>query len=122
MGLGNIKAGEDRWYLFQFQTFDHDNPEFRRYGMTLKHTPGLGHIANHVNIEIYAQPELALWLRGDGHLMKPLGVGMRMEYDERTNTQEFVWDGHLVSDAFYYMRVRNDSDTSIFFDLDIHRK
>ncbi|MEM7031598.1 MAG: hypothetical protein AAF629_18730 [Chloroflexota bacterium] len=119
---GRLSAGDDRWYVFRYQNFEQAEPEFRRYGMVLKHTPGLGHVANHVNVEIYSHPQRALWLRGDGDQMKPLGVGSRELYHRKTNTQEFVWDGHLVSDAYYFVRVRNDSDESIFFDLDIFRK
>ncbi|MFQ5577598.1 MAG: hypothetical protein ACE5G8_11505 [Anaerolineae bacterium] len=117
-----LEPGEDIWFAFRFQNFEQPEPEFRHYTMYLRHTPGLGYIANHVNLELYTYPALNLWLRGDGALMTPMGVGSRDAYQARTNTQLFVWDGQLVSDTTYFLRIRNDSEVGIYYDLDIQRR
>ena len=116
---GYLKAGEDIWLSFRFQNFEQKEPEQRHYTMYLKISPGLGYVANDTNVEIYTQPQLNLWLRGDGDKMQPMGVGARQTYDEDTNTQLFTWDGYLMSDTTYFVRVRNDSIENIFFDLDM---
>ncbi len=119
---GRLTAGEDVWLAFRFQNFARKEPEQRHYTMLLKESPGLGYVANYVNLEIYTYPQLDLWLRGDGNLMTPMGVGSRQEYNPDTNTQLFAWDGYFVSDTTYFLRIRNDSEVSLFYDLDIQRR
>lgn len=116
---GFLKAGEDVWLSFRFQNFEQKEPEQRHYTMYLKESPGLGYVANDVNVEIYTQPQLNLWLRGTPNDMTPMGVGSRDTYNPETNTQLFTWDGYLMSDTTYFVRVRNDSVENIFFDLDM---
>ncbi len=118
---GFLKPGEDVWYTFRFQNFERKEPEQRHYTMYLKESPGQGYIANDVNVEIYTYPQLNIWLRGDGDKMTPMGVGDRQIYDPKMNTQLFAWDGFFVSDTTYFVRVRNDSRESIFYDLEIQR-
>ncbi len=117
-----LAAGEDIWYRFTPTGLDPDRPELQRYVMTLMHTPGAGYVANHVNVEIYPYPELNIWRRGDTDKITPLGVGSRWEYNPDTDTQTFVWDGHLVSQTTYFIRVRNDSSRPINFDLRIQKR
>ncbi len=116
---GFLKVGEDVWMSFRFQNFQQKEPEQRHYTMYFKESPGLGYVANDVNVEIYTQPQLNLWLRGNGDKMLPMGVGSRNTYNPDTNTQLFTWDGYLMSDTTYFVRVRNDSVENIFFDLDM---
>jgi len=117
-----LDAGEDVWFAFRFQNFEQIEPEIRRYTMYLTESPGEGHVSNHVNLEIYTYPQLNLWLRGDGALMEHFGLGSRAEYNKVNNTQEFIWEGPLVSNSTYFLRVRNDSDSGIFYKLDIQKR
>ncbi len=116
---GFLHAGEDVWMSFRFQNFEQKEPEQRHYTMYLKISPGLGYVANDVNVEIYTQPQIQLWLRGTGNQMTPMGIGSRQTYDKDANTQLFTWDGYLMSDTTYFVRVRNDSIENVFFDLDM---
>jgi len=119
---GLLAAGEDIWYAFSFENWGQKTPELRHYTMYLHHTPGLGYIANEVNVELYDYPQLALWLRGTPEDMEPMGVGSREEYFPKTDTQEFTWDGSLVSHTTYFLRVRNNSIVDISYDLDIQHR
>ncbi len=116
---GYLKAGEDVWLRFRFQNFEQKEPEQRHYTMYLKISPGAGYVANDVNVELYTQPQLNIWLRGTGDQMSPMGVGSRQTYNAENNSQLFTWDGYLMSDTTYFVRVRNDSIENIFFDLDM---
>ena len=116
---GFLKANDDVWMSFRFQNFEQKEPERRHYTIYLKISPGVGYVANDVNVELYTQPQLNLWLRGTGDEMTPMGVGSRQTYDEKSNTQLFTWDGYLMSDTTYFVRVRNGSTENIFFDLDM---
>ena len=119
---GRLSAGDDIWRSFRFQDFDNPDVARRRYIMYLKETPGWGFVANDVNLEIYTADQQRLWLRGDGDQMTPMGVGSRDEYRVSTNTQRFTWDGYFEAGITYYLRIRNDSNTDIFYDLDIQRR
>jgi hypothetical protein len=117
-----LEAGEDIWYSFESRLSDPDKVEFHSYEIQLEHTPGAGHIANHVNVEIYPYQEQHIWQRGDTDDIVPLGVGMNLRYNKTTDTNTWVWDGHLVSNTTYFIRVRNDSPQDIDFDVLIKRK
>ncbi|MBN1220909.1 MAG: hypothetical protein JXM69_18445 [Anaerolineae bacterium] len=126
IGLGHTRAklaaGEDIWYQFENKIADPDRFEFRSYLIELNHTPGMGHISNHVNVEIYPYQEQQLWRRGDTDQIVPLGAGSDLRYNKVTDTHTWVWDGHLVSNTIYFIRVRNDSVLDIDYDLLIKQK
>jgi hypothetical protein len=117
-----LAAGEDIWFQFEYQIDNPDKFEFHPYLIELNHTPGAGHITNHVNVEIYPFQEQHLWRRGDTDKIVPLGVGSDLRYNKATDTHTWVWDGHLVSNTIYFIRVRNESIQDIDYDLFIKRK
>jgi hypothetical protein len=117
-----LAAGEEIWFQFEYRISDPDKFEFHPYLIELNHTPGAGHITNHVNVEIYPFQEQHLWRRGDTDKITPLGVGSDLKYDKSSDTHTWVWDGHLVSNTIYFIRVRNDSIQEIDYDLFIKRK
>ncbi len=119
---GTLQAGEDIWYSFASTIADPDRVEFHSFQIDLNHTPGAGHISNRVNVEIYPYQEQQIWQRGDTDQIRPLGAGMDLEYKKATDTHTWVWDGHLVSNTTYFIRVRNDSVSDISYDLNIKRK
>jgi hypothetical protein len=112
-----LAAGEDIWFSFKTPNTNNDRFEFLPYLIELEHRPGQGSVAHYVNVELYPFQEQAIWQRGDEDLMKPLGVGSFTEHDEVSDTHVWLWDGHLVSDTTYFIRVRNDSTQDIDYDL-----
>lgn len=119
---GRLAAGEEIWFQFEHKNPNPDKFEFDPYLMELRHTPGDGHITNHVNFELYPFQEQAIWRRGDTDLIRPLGAGSDLAYDRATNTHTWVWDGHLVSNTIYFVRMRNDSVQDIDYELLIRRR
>jgi hypothetical protein len=119
---GKLAAGEDIWFRFQTPNVNSDNFEFIPYLIELVHRPGHGTVAHYVNVELYPYQEQAIWQRGDGDEMKPLGVGSFTGYAEVADTHTWIWDGHLVSNTSYFVRVRNDSAQEIDYDLIIRRQ
>jgi hypothetical protein len=75
-----------------------------------------------VNVELYPYQEQHLWRRGDTDKLTPLGVGSFTEYNEALDSHTWVWDGHLVSNTIYFIRVRNNSLQEIDYDLFIRSK
>lgn len=114
---GHLLAGEDRWYSFTTPNTNPDSYDFLPYIIELIHKPGYGYLAHHVNVEIYPYQMQQIWRRGTGDQMKPLGAGSFAETDETADTHTWRWDGHLVSNTTYFVRVRNDYSQPIDFDL-----
>ncbi len=120
--IGQLEAGEDVWFQYEHRSFNDDTFEFDSYLIELDHTPGHGNVTNYVNVEIYPYQEQHIWQRGDTDLIRPLGAGSDLAYDEDTDTHTWVWDGHLVSNTIYFIRVKNDSTQAIDYDLFIQRR
>lgn len=116
---GQLTAGKELWFSFTTPNTNQDGYEFLPYLFELTHQPGIGAVAHYVNVEIYPFQEQALWRRGDGDLMTPLGVGSYTEYNKTSDSHTWVWDGHLVSNTTYFVRVRNQSALEINYDLSI---
>ena len=119
---GVLAAGEEKWFQFEHKNPNADGFEFDPYLIQLHHTPGDGYVTNHVNFEIYPFQEQHIWRRGDTDLIAPLGAGSDLAFDKTTNTHTWVWDGHLVSNTIYFIRVRNGSSHDIDYDLFIRRR
>jgi hypothetical protein len=119
---GRLAAGEDIWFSFEHPNFDPDKFEFRNYLIELNHRPGAGYVTNHVNFEIYPFQEQQIWRRGDTDQITPLGAGSDLKYDKASGTHTWVWNGHLVSNTTYFIRVRNDSVADIDYDLFIQQR
>lgn len=114
---GRLAAGEDIWYEFTSKTVTPDEPELQHFVMSLEHTPGAGHVTNYVNFEIYPYQEQHIWQRGNTDQIIPLGAGSDLDYDKTSDTHTWIWDGHLISNTTYFVRVRNDSSRAIDYDL-----
>jgi len=119
---GHLAAGEDIWFEFESKTSNPDKSELQHFVMRLDHTPGAGHVTNYVNVEIYPFQEQHIWQRGDTDKIKPLGAGSDLEYDKTSDTHTWIWDGHLISNTTYFVRIRNDSTRAIDYDLLIQRR
>jgi hypothetical protein len=114
---GKLPAGSERWFSFTTPNTTGAGYEFKPYLMELTHKPGFGAVANYINVEIYPYQEQALWRRGDGDQMTPLGAGSYTEYDQASDSHTWVWDGHLVSNTTYFIKVRNGSAQEVDYDL-----
>ena len=119
---GRLAAGTELWFQFEHKNPSPDGFEFDPYLIELFHTPGAGYVTNHVNFEIYPYQEQHIWRRGDTDQIKPLGVGSDLAYNKVTDTHTWVWDGHLVSNTIYFIRLRNGSVSPIDYDLLIRRR
>jgi len=119
---GHLAAGEDIWFRFEHKTPDRDKSELEHYVVRLDHTPGAGFVTNHVNVEIYPFPEQHIWQRGDTDKIQPLGAGSDFEYDQASDSHTWIWDGHLIANTIYFIRIRNDSPRAIDYDLSIERR
>lgn len=119
---GKLSSREDVWFSFRTPNTNPDSFDFLHYKLELTHKPGIGNVANYVNVELYPFQEQHIWRRGDTDQINPLGAGSYTEYNEATDTHTWVWDGHLVSNTIYFIRVKNGSPQEIDYDLLIRRR
>ena len=119
---GKLSAREDIWFSLTTPNTNPDSFDFLPYLVELTHKPGIGAVANYVNVEIYPFQEQHIWRRGDTDKIQPLGAGSFTEYGEPDDSHTWVWDGHLVSNTIYFVRIKNDSVQEIDYDLLIHRR
>jgi hypothetical protein len=119
---GKLAGGEDIWFSFTTPNTNPKSFDFLDYLVELTHKPGYGSVAHHVNVEIYPYQEQHIWQRGDGDDIVPLGVGSFTEYNEALDSHTWIWDGNLVSNTTYFIRVRNGSPREIDYDLLIKRQ
>lgn len=120
---GKLAAGQDIWFSFKTPPAkETETVEFFAYLMELTHKPGLGHVTNHVNLELYPFQEQHIWQRGDTDQIKPLGAGSATAYNEAGNSHTWLWQGNLVSNTIYFIRVRNDSAEEINYEFMIRRQ
>ena len=52
----------------------------------------------------------------------PFGAGSDLEYDKSSDIHTWIWDGHLISNTTYFVRIRNDATRAIDYDLLIQRR
>jgi len=114
---GKLPAGQEIWFSFTTPNTNSARFDFLPYQMELIHKPGYSFLANQVNVELYPYQMQQLWRRGDGDRLKPLGVGSLAEFNEAADTHTRLWDGHLVSNTTYFVRVSNGSAQEIDYNL-----
>jgi hypothetical protein len=114
---GKLPAGQDLWFSFRTPNTNRAGFDFLPYLVELSHRPGIGSVANGVNVEIYPFQDQHIWRRGDTDQIRPLGVGSYTTYNEAGDMHTWVWDGHLVSNTIYFIRIKNVSPQEIDYDL-----
>lgn len=115
MGLnqGQLEPGQERWYEVMLSDRNFSDPEHLE--LTLYFTPNDGHRLHYVDMELYTAAQRAVWSRNDAGAMTNFGAGAIVQLDNNPETGELFWEGHLIDEARYYVKVANGSDTTIDF-------
>jgi len=119
---GKLASGQEKWFSLTTPNTNPGSYDFLDYLVELTHKPGFGAVARHINVEIYPYQDQQIWQRGDTDKIAPLGVGSFTQYNEAQDTHTWVWDGNLVSNTTYFVRIRNGSPQEVDYDLRIRRK
>jgi hypothetical protein len=115
---GHLKPGEDRWYTVQLG--DRDGETFERLPLTLYFTPNDGNNLHRVHFDVFTADQRPIWSRGDTNAITNMGAGAIVVRDHNPETGELFWEGWLVENDSYYIRVRNSSDSVIDYWLFAH--
>jgi hypothetical protein len=108
-----LKPGEERWYTFSRL----DAPRGERVDtiFTMVFTPDDGNRRHRVNFELYEGNALRDWAPDNRFTIVPFGKGAQIERDNSLTTGEKIWNGQVFAGDTYYMRVFNESNTTIDF-------
>ncbi len=116
---GRLEAGEERWYRFSFfdprgKAIEHD---FKIY---MTNTPLDDTQARHADFAIYPGNQLHIWTRGSVDKLTPLGAGAPSPYKlNNAKDLQVLWDGQLMSDHLYYIKVYNHDIGPLEYEFDL---
>ncbi len=112
---GKLGPGEEQWYTF---SRSEGRPGDRVETIfTMVFTPDDGNRKHRVNFELFEGNQLRDWAPDNRFNIVAFGKGQVVERDGGVETGELLWKGHVHSGDVYYMRVYNESDETIDFDI-----
>jgi hypothetical protein len=116
---GTLAAGEERWYRFYF--FDPKGPATEHdFVIYLTNTPTDDIRARHADFALYSGDQLHIWTRGTVDELEPFGVSSPSpEKTKNPKSLQVLWDGQMLSDHLYYLKVWNHDIGPLEFELEL---
>lgn len=117
---GTLEAGEEVWYKFHyFDPHNETTPE-HDFLFYLTNTPQDEIRARHADFAIYPGGQLHIWTRGTVDQLDPLGTSSPSPYElEDEKALQVLWDGQLMEDQVYYVKVYNHDIGPLEYELEI---
>ena len=117
---GTLQAGDEIWYKFRFSDPHNDTTPHHNFLMFLTNTPLDEIRARHADFAIYPGSELQIWTRGTIDQLTPLGTSAPSIYElDDVKALQVLWDGHLMEDHDYYIKVFNHDIGPLAYELEI---
>jgi hypothetical protein len=113
---GELEPGAERWYTFNRGDVDHLSGQVGT-AFTMIFTPDDGNRVRDINLELFEANQLRDWAPDNRFNVKNFGKGSVVNRDGRLDTGELVWQGHVQAGDHYYMRVSNESDVAIKYQI-----
>jgi hypothetical protein len=116
---GTLAAGEERWYRFKF--FDPEGPATERdFVIYLTNTPTDDVRARHADFALYSGNQLHIWTRGTVDELQPFGTSSPSpEKTKNPKSLQVLWDGQMLSEHLYYLKVLNHDIGPLEYELEI---
>jgi hypothetical protein len=117
--IDTLEAGHERWYRLSFSdsTLTANNHDFT---ILMTNTPGNNIRARHADFAIYPGNQLHIWTRGTIDKLEPLGTSAPLSYKTgNPNSLQVVWEGQLMSEHVYYIKVNNHDIGPLEYELKI---
>lgn len=115
LNSGRLPPYGEHWYSLKVANLDEHLIEDLK--LTLFFTPRKGYISDRINFEIFPAGQYHIWQRGDADYMEHLGLGMWTSRDEDPDTGERIWNGSLVDNDRYFIKVKNGTPDEIDYYL-----
>ena len=108
---GNLAPGEETWYSFSVDKSKQE--QFEPVALTLIFTPDDGSRIRHVTMDVFTPDAVVAWLPGGNTEMNNIGAGSIVYRDKNPLTGERFWNGWVVNNDLYYVRVKNSADLPV---------
>ena len=113
---GQLEPGTERWYTFNRGDVDHLSGRVGT-AFTMIFTPDDGNRVRNVNLELFEANQLRDWAPDNRFNVTNFGKGSVVNRDGKFDTGELLWEGHVQAGDQYYMRVSNESDVTIEYQI-----
>jgi len=115
---GTLEAGAEFWYKFSYSDPYGDTSPSHDFLFYLTNTPLDDVRARHADFAIYPGNQLQIWTRGTVDQLVPLGTSSpspNILKDEKA--LQVLWDGQLMEDQVYYIKVFNHDIGPLKYEL-----
>jgi len=117
---GTLDSGEEIWYKFYYSDSYNDTTPDHDFKFYLTNTPLDSVRARHADFAIYPGGQLHIWTRGTTNMLKPLGTSSPSPNDtEDVRSLQVVWDGQLMEEQTYYVKIFNHDIGPLEYELEI---
>ncbi len=117
---GSLVAGQEIWYKFIYQDRYNDTTPQHDFKFYLTNTPLDEVRARHAEFEIYPGSQLQIWTRGTVDQLVPLGTSADSPNKlKNEKSLQVLWDGQLMEDHVYFIRVHNYDIGPLEYELEI---
>ena len=110
---GNLAPSEEMWYSFSVDKSQ--QKQFEPMALTLIFTPDDGSRIQYVTMDVFTPDAVAAWSPGGDASMNNIGAGSIVYRDSNPQTGERFWNGWVVNNDLYYVRVKNNTDIPVDF-------
>ena len=115
-----LEAGEEIWYQFTYHDRYNDHTPQHDFKIYLTNTPLDDIRARHAEFEIYPGNQMHIWTRGTTDQLEPFGRSSDSPNKlKNEKSLQVVWDGQLMEDHVYFIRVHNYDIGPLEYELDI---
>lgn len=118
---GSLDPGAETWYSFRVADFDQEY--FEEMALTMITTPDDGQRIRAMTFDVFTAGEIQHWSPGNDSQLNNMGAGSIVFRDDNPLTGERFWDGWVIENGLYYVRVRNGTDTRMdywLFSADVY--
>ncbi len=112
---GKLKPGEEQWYTFSRGDVDASGSVETVFTMIF--TPDDGNRIRKVNFQLFEGNQLRDWAPDNRFNLVSFGQGSAVSRDGGFETGELLWKGHVIAGDIYYMRISNESDVTIDYQI-----
>lgn len=119
---GTLAAGEEIWYRLYYSNLNNDDTPAHDFVFYLTSTPLDDIRARHADFAIYPGGQLHLWTRGTIDELDPLGTSAPSPNKlENEKSLQVLWDGQLMEEHVYYIKVFNHDIGPLEYELEVKR-
>jgi len=105
---GQLAPGQEVWYSF---AVDNTPQQFEETALTFIFTPA--DAAGNVNMDIFTAEAVRTWSPENRAALKNVGAGSLVSRDNNPQTGERFWNGWVVNNELYYVRLTNSSNAPV---------